>query len=269
MPDLSSEITLPSPGSAPASVRVRILFAEDGRDNQRLISMHLRSAGAEVVIVENGQLAIEQAKSEHFGAILMDMQMPVLDGFGAVEELRRMGITTPIIALTAYTMLNDRTRCVAGGCNDYLAKPVDRQVLLETINLQLAKCGANYEHLLKVSVNAPVSVAFKSRLSGYPGMSQAIVDFVGGLPSEVDRIVSLLGSGDLETLRGVIHQLRGACGRYGFDMVIHPAEVAEKGIAEAAGVDFVRMQIESMIETIQRIDGYDRSAAKVAGGAIN
>jgi len=112
--------------------------AEDGPDNQRLISFHLRKAGAEVIIAENGQLACDlvrdaEARGKPFGVVLMDMQMPVLDGYQATAELRRAGYRRPIIALTAHAMESDRARCLAAGCDDFLSKPMTREALLETV----------------------------------------------------------------------------------------------------------------------------------------
>jgi hypothetical protein len=88
----------------------RILLVEDGRDNQRLICMQLRDAGAVVSSAADGQVAIEMATTQLFDLILMDMQMPIMDGYAATTELRRMGLQIPIIALTAYAMAEDRAK---------------------------------------------------------------------------------------------------------------------------------------------------------------
>jgi PAS domain S-box-containing protein len=118
-------------------LRGRILLVEDGRDNQRLLRMQLGDAGAEVTSAVNGKIGVELATTQPFDLILMDMQMPVMDGYAATAELRRRGLTIPIVALTAHAMAEDRNRCMASGCSAYLSKPIDEQTLLRTVSEKL------------------------------------------------------------------------------------------------------------------------------------
>jgi signal transduction histidine kinase/ActR/RegA family two-component response regulator len=120
----------------------RVLLAEDGMDNQRLIRFLLERAGAVVEMVDNGKKACDLALTSsldgcRYDVILMDMQMPVMDGYEATTHLRASGYDAPIIALTAHVMADDRQKCIAAGCDDYIAKPIDRQVLIATIAAHL------------------------------------------------------------------------------------------------------------------------------------
>ena len=121
-----------------------ILLVEDGRDNQQLIKTVLERVGFVVSVAENGREGVDQAlaaceRGQPFDVILMDMQMPVLDGYSATRELRTSGYALPIIALTAHVMKEDRSRCLVAGCDDYVSKPVDRRKLIDAILAQISK----------------------------------------------------------------------------------------------------------------------------------
>jgi signal transduction histidine kinase/ActR/RegA family two-component response regulator len=117
---------------------VLILLAEDAPDNQRLLSHLLRKAGAEVAVADNGQVALDTAlaardEGSPFDVIIMDMQLPVVDGYEATRALREAGYDRPIVALTAHSMPADRNRCLEAGCDDYAAKPIERAALISLI----------------------------------------------------------------------------------------------------------------------------------------
>jgi signal transduction histidine kinase/DNA-binding response OmpR family regulator len=123
---------------ADADLDYSILLAEDGPDNQRLIAHMLRRVGMTVDIAENGQVAVEKVLASldaeaPYDAVLMDMQMPVLDGYRAAAALRERGYTGPIIALTAHAVADERSRCLAAGCDEFATKPIDRRRLIAAI----------------------------------------------------------------------------------------------------------------------------------------
>ena len=127
----AGQVEAEPPAAAPE--RGRLLVAEDNPVNQRVITHMLDALGYDCEVVADGHAAVEAAEGGAFIAVLMDCQMPGLDGLGASAELRRRGCTLPIIALTANAMEGDRERCLAAGMSDYLSKPLRREVLAEAL----------------------------------------------------------------------------------------------------------------------------------------
>jgi len=129
--DSTNNQTLPA-------TQITVLLAEDGEDNQRLIVHHLSRAGMKVIVANNGREAVElaiaaQRQSHAPEVILMDMQMPIMDGYEATAKLRELGWRGPIVAITAHAMRGDRERCTQAGCDDYVTKPIERDVLIQTV----------------------------------------------------------------------------------------------------------------------------------------
>jgi len=115
----------------------KILVAEDNPSNQKLITILLQKMGLEVSIADDGQMAIEQCATNTFDLILMDMQMPNMNGYEATRQLRKQGLTTPIIAVTANAMMGDEEKCMEAGCDGYISKPINRGDLTEIIGKHL------------------------------------------------------------------------------------------------------------------------------------
>ncbi len=108
----------------------KILVVEDSLDNQALAKLHLTRSGAIVDFASNGLEGKDKALAQFYDVILMDIQMPMMDGYTATRELRKKGYTRPIIALTGYAMKEDKDKCVEAGCTDYIAKPFDKKSLI-------------------------------------------------------------------------------------------------------------------------------------------
>ena len=260
-------------------LRGRILLVEDGADNQRLLRMQLGDAGALVTSALDGRIAVDLATTQTFDLILMDMQMPVMDGYAATMELRRRGLTIPIIALTAYAMAEDREKCLASGCNAYLSKPVQEETLLRTVNQYLGKDVTslpNNSPAASVAVLQPPasqpdasnrgvdSSPIKSSHANNPRVMQIVPEFVASLPGKVHKILDLVERQDLTGLQRMAHQLLGTCGGYGFAQVSEPARTVEQSIKAGRPLDSLTPEINSLIDLIRRIDGYDESQEKVA-----
>ena len=117
----------------------RVLVAEDDKANQELIKLIMNKLGIDPVVVDNGKIAIEELTEGDFDLILMDMHMPVMNGYDAVKRIRRLGITIPIIAQTANAMKGDMEKCLKAGCDDYISKPIERLKLNSMLKKYLVK----------------------------------------------------------------------------------------------------------------------------------
>jgi two-component system cell cycle response regulator DivK len=127
------------------SAKLKVLLVEDNELNRDMLSRRLSRRGYEVVVAVDGQQGIDMARSEHPDIILMDISLPVLDGWAATRALRADDATrsTPVIALTAHAMVGDRDRSLEAGCDDYDTKPIELDRLLEKMKRLLHDKAAN------------------------------------------------------------------------------------------------------------------------------
>jgi signal transduction histidine kinase/DNA-binding NarL/FixJ family response regulator len=250
------------PQSGPsARLDGRILLAEDGADNRNLLSCYLQTAGADVTLAENGRIACElEAEARRagtpFDAVLLDMQMPELDGYGAAAKLRASGFKGPIIALTAHAMADDRDKCIRSGCSDYLSKPVDRGRLIQIVaqNMSSAADPATVE-----------DVSADTAESRETNEDQAILrrflpQFIEHLPAQVAQIECMLRERSVGELARAVHQIKGTAGMYGFADVSELAARAEalaRGAAAEEDLEPITQEVERLVWLIRQIEGYD------------
>jgi signal transduction histidine kinase/DNA-binding response OmpR family regulator len=263
----------------------RVLLAEDGLDNQELVSMHLRNAGAEVVIVSDGRRAVEAATRDKFDLVLMDMLMPELDGYGASKLLRAAKPELPIIALTANALAEDRTKCLAAGCTDYLPKPITRAELLRAVAKYIGRREAPATPVASTPTAEPTtaqsstaepvarltetSVAsagepLRSLFGSDAKANKLLEKFVGRLPERVASLLALMQEQDLTGLRQALHQIKGAGGGYGFPLISELAGKAEKRLKDDDAFSDIQIEVEALIAVVRRVQGYDRSRESAA-----
>ena len=190
----------------------RVLLAEDTIENQKLIALHMRKSGIEVTIVDDGKQAVEAALEKDFDLILMDMQMPVLDGLNAMRQLRQAGYAKPIVALTANTSQSDKESCLEAGADGFLSKPIDFGKFFEVMACYLvetAEAEKNNQKNLE-PITTPVNEDEDLEL-------QAIFNsFLQKLPEMVGSIRQFAHEKNWEALQSVSHQLKGLGGSFGY-----------------------------------------------------
>jgi len=234
-------------------------LAEDGIHNQRVIAFYLQQAGARVTIAENGRSACEQViqasqASQPFDLVLMDMQMPELDGYAAAAALRSQGFTLPIVALTAHAMSGDREKCLKAGCTDYLTKPIDKDLLLKIV----AGCICPKAAATRESPSA-LSDSLRSTNSDEPEVAAFLTNFINDLPAMATKLSALVAQADLAGIRGMLHQLQGTAGLYGFMPITDQASLTERHLMESHTLQAISADIHSLLHLMRRVEGYDHS----------
>ncbi len=196
----------------------RILLVDDGPTNRKLIGLILRRAGAEVTLADNGQTAVELATQDRFDLILMDMQMPVMDGYTATGKLRNSGLDVPIIALTAHAMQGDQARCLEAGCSGYLTKPINQDLLLSELARMLASAAPRTGLAPEAHPAGPPIIS--TLPEDDPEFQEIVRDFVAELPQQMESVYQAFACGDLAELGRLAHRLKGSTGMAGFEILM-------------------------------------------------
>jgi CheY-like chemotaxis protein len=183
------------------ALRVRVLLVDDSPTARTLLTQMLKGVSADVVACENGREAIEKALSQHFDVVLMDMEMPVLDGFATTRTLRAKRYAQPIVAVTGLTAPGDRERCLQAGCDDYLTKPPDRDAIADLI-----------DRLRPEPLCSSVAI-------DHPGIASAIEQFVRDLRLRAQRVQQAYADADLATIEREARAMKAEAPGYGFEPI--------------------------------------------------
>jgi CheY-like chemotaxis protein len=187
---------------------VRVLVAEDVSVNQELISLFLEPIGCDLTIVSNGKAAVKAVQAAAFDVVLMDMQMPVLDGLEATRRIRALGgygATLPIIALTGNVLPEQIARCREAGMDDHVSKPFTAQSLMEVVLL--------WSDPARASVEGPYHPQIRDMLTRFG--PQRMRSLLGKLDDVLSQFLDL-GDRDAKSLENVAHGLCGAAAMLGF-----------------------------------------------------
>lgn len=222
----------------------RVLLAEDNPDNQRLITMLLRKAGAEVDLAENGHEAITMALANAYDLIFMDIQMPVMNGLDAIRELRSRRYEKPIVSLTANAMQIDIDACYAAGCNDFAAKPINREKFYGILFKYLSPAETGEIDL------SPIT---STLLQEEPDIADLLQGFIDKLPQKVARLRRTLEGRDQDKLAAEIHDLKGVSGNYGYKVLFELCQKMEFELLAGRmnGLPEMLNRMEHLIERIR------------------
>ncbi len=256
---------------------IHVLLVEDNPVNQVVAAEILAYGGAIVHKADNGKDAIKKLKERHFDAVLMDVQMPEMDGIDATRFIRNeMGITDlPIIAMTAHAMHGDREKCLAAGMNDYISKPIDRELLYEILKKAVPKLKENFSSLPKEN---PSKEMISNLFSDSPGGLdiQEGLNRIGGNPERYldalrqfclyskDIVVQLhisVQSKDLKQAKNITHALKGAAGNISAKELHSAAKELEQILAKPYGEGEIETRLaqiqiltKQVVEYVEKID---------------
>jgi signal transduction histidine kinase/CheY-like chemotaxis protein/HPt (histidine-containing phosphotransfer) domain-containing protein len=250
----------------------RILVAEDNPTNQLVARRMLEKLGHEPVVVCDGEAALKALREQDFDLVLMDVQMPGMDGLEATRRLRAPGSgvrdpEVPVVALTAHAMVGNRERCLEAGMNDVLTKPIKPTALREALALQLGGPVASATAPAPEPGGSPARLdvfdlpALLDRVFGDRSLAREVVSiFVGETPAQLEEICGALGSGDLELAARGAHTLKGAAANVGAEALREAALALEQ--AGKAG------DLDGALRVFGRLEGELRRFTEAAKRAL-
>ncbi len=245
-----------------------VLLAEDNEINQQVAEEILQQAGLVVRIANNGKEAVEMARAGNFDVVLMDIQMPVMGGFEATQEIRRdeRFKDLPIIAMTAHAMAGDREKSIEGGMNDHVTKPIDPDQLISAlvkwikpgkreISEGVCELLSETKEVDDVLPSELPGISIASGLGRVGGNKQLytklLCKFKDGQENAVEQIKAALQSGDVETAARLAHTVKGVSGNLGGDNLYKAGADLEKAIKEGKqNLDLFMTQFDSQLKVV-------------------
>jgi PAS domain S-box-containing protein len=227
----------------------RVLLVEDNPVNRQFALAVLKSVGAVVTVAVDGSEAVRMAAEGAHDLILMDCQMPVMDGYEATRRIRAAGITTPVIALTANAMEGDRDRCAAAGMDDYLAKPIRPDTLRAAVAAKARRPG-------ETTLDAEVGVDAAEITARIGGDEELLADisrlFVTHSPEMLQALRTAAAAGDLLATASAAHALKGSIGNFTQGRPFEVARAVEKA-AEAGDLAVARAAIAELEHQVDKL----------------
>ncbi len=288
-PSPSASVPTPEPPGAATLAGMRVLVAEDNRDNQQLIRRLLARVGAEVHLVDNGRQAVQAALEQPFDLVLMDLHMPEMGGDDATRLLRSQGYTGPIVALSADVLEETQRQCRQSGFDAHLPKPIDHAQLLACVRAYRAQSaeGPPSESPQRpadtvdrrpapLSPQAPGASTsatagqpktagrsdesrwalepITSTLADDPDLGDILDEFIARLPDSLAAMAEALQRGDLTELARQAHRLKGAGGSYGYPMLSDRAAELEQAAKahDSARAAHALAHLERLIDAVRR-----------------
>ena len=235
--------TARQPATAPLRLPgIRLLLVEDSVEIRRFLCLLLEDEGAEVDVAADGGEAVERALAadrdrQPYDAILMDLQMQVVDGYEATRQLREAGQVTPIIALTAHAFTDERDAALQAGCTAWLPKPVHREMLLETLRREVEK-HRPIDSLDPGSVQAAPSsgrvVDSRSRAARDEALAKGRERYRRGLAAKADQLDDATSLGDRQSCHTLVHRLHGSAASFGLASLGELARELDRALSDAS-----------------------------------
>lgn len=245
----------------------RVLLIEDSTENRELLTIYLRSAGADVDSAVDGEDGLHMALQHEYDVVLLDIQLPKMDGYQVLEALKAQNYPTPVVALTAHAMPEERRRGLELGFQDYLVKPVTPDGLVRTVRQFASASRDNTSGPAVDSIALPSEdVDSRKWTRGSDAIRQVIGRFCERLPEEFCTVSRLAEDKKFEDMQKLLHRLRGSAGSCGFTAVMREAESLEDEVRGNPSEESVRHGLRKLEHAIENgIHRYQESMTRTTG----